>query len=108
MDRTATAPKRSSHIGALLGVPTLALALVVTMVTTYLPVVARGFVGSTVVIGVIVGIEGLLALWLPLVVGTSSDRLRARIGGGLPFLLAGSPVLIVGLAGMGFVHAIGG
>jgi hypothetical protein len=32
------------------------------MVTTYLPVVARDFVGSTVVIGVIVGIEGLLAL----------------------------------------------
>jgi hypothetical protein len=33
---------------ALLGVPTLALALVVTLVTTYLPVVAPEFVRSTV------------------------------------------------------------
>jgi MFS family permease len=96
------------RIVALLGIPTLALALAVTMVTTYLPVVARSFVGSTVVIGVIVGIEGVLALWLPLVVGTWSDRLRTRIGGRLPFVLAGSPVLVIGLIGMGFVHAIGG
>jgi MFS family permease len=108
MDRTATAPKRSRHIVALLGIPTLALALAVTMVTTYLPVVARSFVGSTVVIGVIIGIEGLFALWLPLVVGAWSDRLKTRIGGRLPFLLAGSPVLIVGLVGMGFIGAIGG
>src|ERR687884_1533530 len=85
------------RIVALLGIPTLALALVVTMVTTYLPVVARGFVGSTVVIGVIVGIEGLFALWLPLVVGTWSDRVRTRIGGRPPFLLAGSPGVIVGV-----------
>jgi MFS family permease len=113
MGRSATASERplrgsEQRIVALLGIPTLALALAVTMVTTYLPVVARGFVGSTVVIGVIVGIEGLLALWLPLLVGTWSDRLRTRIGGRLPFLLAGSPVLILGLVGMGFVHAIGG
>jgi MFS family permease len=108
MGRTAAAPKRSRHIVALLGIPTLALALAVTMVTTYLPVVARSFVGSSVVIGVIVGIEGVLALWLPLVVGAWSDRLRTRIGGRLPFLLAGSPVLILGLVGMGFIGAIGG
>jgi MFS family permease len=93
---------------ALLGIPTLALALAVTMVTTYLPVVARGFVGSNVVIGVIVGIEGLLALWLPLVVGSWSDRLRTRIGGRLPFLVAGGPVVIVGLGAMGFVGSVGG
>src|SRR5918911_4483307 len=95
------------RIVALLGIPTLALALVVTMVTTYLPVVARSFVGSTVVIGVIVGIEGLLALWLPLVVGTWSDRLRTRLGGRLPFVLAASPVLIVALAAMGAVDSVG-
>jgi MFS family permease len=103
------ARSRSSHgIVALLGIPTLALALAVTMVTTYMPVVARGFVGSTVVIGVIVGIEGLLALWLPLVVGSWSDRLRTRIGGRLPFLVAGGPVVVVGLGAMGFVGSVGG
>jgi MFS family permease len=113
MSRSAPAsgrPLRGSErpIVALLGIPTLALALAVTMVTTYLPVVAHNFVGSRVVIGVIVGIEGLLALWLPLVVGAWSDRLDTRIGGRLPFLLAGGPVLILGLIGMGFIGAIGG
>src|ERR687885_508891 len=76
---------------ALLGVPTMALSLSATIVTTYLPVVAKEFVGSTAVIGVVIGIEGLLALWLPLVVGTWSDRLRTPLGGRLPFLLAAAP-----------------
>ncbi len=95
------------RVVALLGVPTLALALAVTVVTTYLPVVAQGFGGSTVIIGVIVGIEGLVALWLPLIVGAWSDRLRTRLGGRLPFLIAASPLVILGLAGMGVVQSIG-
>jgi MFS family permease len=88
---------------ALLGLPTMALALAVTMVTTYLPSVAQTFVTSNVVIGVIIGFEGLMAIWLPLVVGTWSDRLDTRFGGRLPFLIAASPVLVVGLIGMAFV-----
>jgi MFS family permease len=91
----------------LLGIPTLALALGVTVVTTYLPVVAQAFAGSAVVIGLIIGIEGLFALWLPLVVGSWSDRLETRLGGRLPFILAGTPPLAIGLAAMGFVGSIG-
>ena len=67
---------------ALLGIPTLALALATTIVTTYLPVVAQGSVGSTLVIGLIIGAEGLMALWLPLLVGSWSDRLRTPIESG--------------------------
>ena len=89
-----------------LGLPTLALALAVTVVTTYLPVVARAFVGSMVVIGVVIGVEGLLALWLPLVAGTWSDRLRTPIGGRLPFLLAATPVMVVGLAMLGLTSSL--
>src|SRR4051812_34579849 len=92
----------------MLGVPTLALALATTVVTTYLPVVAQEFVGSTVVIGVIVGLEGLVALWLPLVVGTWSDRLRTPVGGRLPFLLAATPVVVAGLVAMSFVGSVAG
>jgi Na+/melibiose symporter-like transporter len=91
---------------ALLGVPTLALALVVTLVTTYLPVVAQEFVRSTVVVGLIVGIEGLVALWLPLVVGSSSDRLHTRLGGRVPFLIAGAPVVVIGLLAMSVVSSV--
>jgi MFS family permease len=91
---------------ALLGVPTFALALVVTMVTTYLPVVAQDFVRSTVVVGMIVGIEGLVALWLPLVVGSWSDRLRTPLGGRLPFLIVATPVVVAGLVGMSLVSSV--
>jgi MFS family permease len=90
---------------ALLGIPTLALALATTVVTTYLPMVAQGFVGSTLVVGLIIGAEGVMALWLPLLVGSWSDRLRTPIGGRLPFLLAGSPVLAAGLVALGVVHS---
>src|SRR4051812_49882885 len=40
---------------AVLGLPTFALALAITTVTTYLPVVASGFAASTVVIGLLIG-----------------------------------------------------
>jgi MFS family permease len=91
---------------AILGIPTLLLALVVTLVTTYLPVIARSFVGSTVVIGVILGLEGVIALWLPLVVGTWSDRLHTRLGGRVPFLIAATPLVLLGLVPLGLVHSI--
>jgi MFS family permease len=95
------------RIVTLLGIPTLALALAVTVVTTYVPVVAEGFGGSSVIIGLIVGIEGAIALWLPLVVGAWSDRLRTRLGGRLPFLIAASPLLLLGLAAMAVAQAVG-
>jgi MFS family permease len=91
---------------AVLGIPTLLLALVVTLVTTYLPVIAREFVGSSVVIGVLIGFEGLIALWLPLVVGSWSDRLRTPIGGRLPFLIAATPLVVVGVTALGFVDSL--
>ena len=66
---------------ALLGLPTAALALAITVVTTYLPVVAHEYLGSTTVIGVLIGLEGVMALWVPLVVGAWSDDLRTPLGG---------------------------
>jgi Na+/melibiose symporter-like transporter len=91
-----------------LGIPTLALALVVTGVTTYLPVVAVSFIGSKLVIGLIIGVEGLYALWLPLVAGAWSDRLDTRLGGRLPFILAGTPPLVIGVVAMGLVASLPG
>jgi Na+/melibiose symporter-like transporter len=58
-------------------------------------------------IGVIIGIEGLLALWLPLVAGSTSDKLRTRLGGRLPFLLGASPFVAAGLVAMGLVSSMG-
>lgn len=82
---------------ALLGLPTAALALAITVVTTYLPVVVRDEFGSTTVIGGLIGLEGVMALWVPLVVGAWSDQLRTPLGGRLPFLVAATPLVVVAL-----------
>jgi MFS family permease len=87
---------------ALLGLPTAALALAITVVTTYLPVVAHEYLRSTTVIGVLIGLEGVMALWVPLVVGAWSDDLRTPLGGRLPFLVAATPLVVVSLMLIGF------
>jgi hypothetical protein len=94
------------RILVVLGVPTFALALGVTTVSTYLPVLAEGFSNSSIVVGLLIGGEGLMALWLPLVVGSWSDRLRTPIGGRLPFIIVATPPLVVALALIGFVQSV--
>lgn len=90
----------------LLALPTFALALSITMVSTYLSTVTRRYTEQTVVIGVIIGGEGVMALWIPLIAGAWSDTLRTRIGGRLPFVLAGAVPAAVALALIGFVHSL--
>jgi MFS family permease len=90
----------------LLGLPTFGLALSITVVTTYLPLIAQDFTDSSTVVGVLIGSEGLLALVLPLLVGTWSDQLRSPIGGRLPFLLAATPPLAVATALLGFASSL--
>jgi MFS family permease len=101
-----TLQRTELRILAILGVPTFALALAITTVSTYLPVLAEDFSDSSIVIGLLIGGEGLIALWLPLVVGSWSDRLRTPLGSRLPFILAATPALVVALAILGFVDSI--
>ena len=92
---------------AVLGLPTAALALAITVVTTYVPVIAKDFISSTTVIGGLIAIEGVLALWLPLVVGSWSDRLETPIGGRLPFLAAATPLAAASLGVLSFADSLG-
>jgi MFS family permease len=91
----------------LLALPTFALALAITIVSTQLGEVARQYTRQTIVIGAIVGGEGVMALWVPLIFGSWSDTLRTRSGGRLPFVLAGGVPAAVVLALIGFVHGLG-
>jgi MFS family permease len=92
---------------AMLGLPTFGLALSITAVTTYVPLLAQQFTSSTTIIGVVIGAEGLVALVVPLVAGAWSDQLRTRIGGRLPFLLLGAPAVGVSVAAMAFMRSLG-
>jgi MFS family permease len=91
---------------AILGVPTFALALAITTVSTYLPVLAEDFSNSSIVVGLLIGGEGLMAMWLPLVIGSWSDSLNTPIGRRLPFIIGATPPLVVALALLGFVDSI--
>ncbi|HYX77832.1 MAG TPA: MFS transporter [Solirubrobacterales bacterium] len=82
------------------------MALGITVASSYLPVVATGFTNSTTVIGLIIGGEGMIALWLPLIVGSWSDRLATPIGRRLPFVIAGAPLMVLGLLLMGLVQSL--
>jgi MFS family permease len=92
---------------ALLALPTFALALSITVVSTQLGEVTRAYTHQTTVIGAIIGGEGAMALWVPLIFGSWSDTLRTRIGGRLPFVLAGGAPAAVVLALIGVVHGLG-
>jgi MFS family permease len=92
---------------ALLALPTFALALAITVVSTQLGEVTRAYTHQTTVIGAIIGGEGAMALWVPLIFGSWSDTLRTRIGGRLPFVLAGGIPAAVVLALIGVVHGLG-
>lgn len=81
--------------------PTLGFALAAATVTTYLPVVVADSAGSATAIGALIAVQGVLALFLPVVVGARSDRLRTQIGGRLPFVLAGVPVMALALVLLG-------
>lgn len=90
-------PAGTKRLLALLGVPTFAFALAVTVVTTYLPVAARNVTSSSAATGLLIATEGVLALWLPVFAGTWSDRVATRLGGRLPFMLAAAPAMAAGL-----------
>jgi MFS family permease len=86
---------------AVLGLPTFAYALATTVATTYLPVRASEFLTSTTVVGLLIGLEGVMALLLAVPVGSLSDRIGRR----LPFVLAGTPLVVLALAFMGLADS---
>jgi MFS family permease len=87
----------------ILGLPTFAYALATTVASTYLPVLASEFTGSSTVVGLLIAIEGLMALLIAVPAGAASDHRISR----LPFVIIGSPILVVALALMGFVQSLG-
>lgn len=91
---------------ALLGLPTLGLSLSITVVATYVPVLIREFTDSGTLIGLVVGGEGLVALFLPPLIGSWSDGVETRLGSRLPFLVAATPLAAAGLVLMSLAPSL--
>jgi Na+/melibiose symporter-like transporter len=104
VNRSARRTPGGTHL--LLAVPTLGFSLAATTVGTYLPVIVAQGDGSPTAIAALIAVEGVMALFLPVLIGARSDRLVTPIGGRLPFVLAGVPVLAAALVLVGFQDEI--
>ena len=92
----------------LLGLPTFGLAFALSMLTTYGPAILIRLTSSTTNVGLLLGAEGAFALFIPLVSGTFSDRLEGSPSARrLPFILAGAPLVVAGLALLPFSGSLG-
>jgi MFS family permease len=80
-----------------LSLPTFGLALAVAVLTTYAPVLLGETTDSGAAIGLAIGGEGLFALFLPVLVGTISDRTHSRLGRRLPYAVFAAPLLALPL-----------
>lgn len=80
----------------LLGLPSFGIALAYTLVTTYLPVFLQPLVGSATT-GIMIGGEGVFALFIPYVIGVWSDAINTKMGKRTPFIFAGGIIICITL-----------
>jgi len=89
-----------------LGVGVVGLAWSLTTVAAYLPPLLHRYTSSQTVIGAILAAEGIVALGVPLVVGSLSDRTETRFGSRRPYLIAATPVMVGALAVVAFAGSL--
>jgi MFS family permease len=107
LPREGESARQVGPLLVLLGLPTFGLALAISVLTTYGPVILIHLVHSPTAVGALIGVEGALALVVPLASGTLSDRLPpSPLGRRLPFILVGAPLTGVGLALLPFSSSI--
>ena len=95
MEPTLARPA-SGDVGRLLrtlSLPTFGLALAVSVLTTYAPVLLGKSTDSGAAIGLAIGAEGVFALFIPVLVGSLSDRTTTRLGRRLPYAIFAAPLL---------------
>jgi MFS family permease len=91
-----------------LALPTFGLALAISVLTTYTPVLLHELTSSRTAIGLALGAEGIFALFLPLLAGALSDRTRpTRIGRRLPYVIATAPLVALALVLIPFLDSFG-
>jgi MFS family permease len=87
-----------------LALPTFSLALAMSVLTTYAPLLLGESTSSSSAVGLAVGGEGIFALFLPILVGALSDRTSTRLGARLPYAIFATPLLVLPLAILPFAH----
>lgn len=70
-----------------LGVGAFGLAWSITTVAAYVPAILDEYTPSTTLIGLVLAVEGLFAIFVPLLIGPMSDATRTELGRRRPFML---------------------
>ena len=101
-------PHETSRLVRTLALPTFGLALAMSVLTTYAPVLLGKATDSGTAIGLAIGGEGIFALFLPVLVGSVSDRTRSRLGKRLPYAIFAVPLLVLPLVLLPFSTSYAG
>lgn len=88
----------------MLGVPAFGLTFAVTILTIYLPIILNNLV-NPVLIGTIIGAEGVFGLFLPFIFGVLSDRERT-VAGRWKYLTPATVAMIASLVLMGLFRNV--
>jgi MFS family permease len=105
MDARSPLPVGVGRLLGALALPTFSLALAMSVLTTYAPLLLGEATSSSSAIGLAVGGEGLFALFLPVLVGAVSDRTSSRWGRRLPYAIFAAPLLVLPLVILPFAHS---
>src|SRR5215213_3887886 len=92
---------------AFLGMGFFALGPVTGLYDAFMPIFLGKMVTSATLIGLIMGLDNLLALIFFPWFGALSDRTETRVGRRLPFILIGMPLTAVGMLALPFGRDLG-
>lgn len=82
----------------ILGIAVIGLTTATTVLAFFLPIILNTLTDSRLLIGLAGSVEGIAALTIPLIIGPASDRTWNRFGRRLPYMLAATPLVFLGLA----------
>ena len=105
-DTAHDAPPAGTRFLVLLGMPAMGMALVVTVISTYLPVLVAETSGP-VLVGVLIGGEGFFGIFMPALVGAWSDRHTRRVRDRVPLLVGFAVVVVLAMVAIGVLAGAG-
>ncbi|HLO04213.1 MAG TPA: MFS transporter [Symbiobacteriaceae bacterium] len=79
----------------LLGTGFFAVSVIASFYDSYVPKFYEGFLQSSALVGLVMGIDNLLAWTVQPFISSLSDRTQTRLGRRLPFILVGMPIAAI-------------
>ena len=95
MDTAKSGMKKYYGITFLIGLGFFTMGLMDPLYDTYIPIFLSWFIKSKTVIGTVMTLDNIFALFLIPIVSAFSDRTRTRIGRRMPYILITLPLTAI-------------